>query len=202
LQKELNRIYREKQAQQQQQVPSGSIFSQFGPSLPFPTLPVSASVFPTLIGDPIPLIFSNLSFFVQSNQLLTFFEKYSLEVRRKNQEKQMKKVSKNQKPQRTTVSSSIGVPSSSRKDEDIYPKNPEKQPSSQQLTISMIKEEESFDSISVQSIDTSSSQTHSEQESFEIQSDSSCSTEEEQGDITGILMADRQPESSGRQPES
>jgi hypothetical protein len=126
LQKELDRIHREKQVQQQQQVPSGSIFSQFGPSFPSPTLRVSTSIFPTLIGDPIPLMFSNLFSSVQSNQPLTFFEKYSLEVQRKNQEKQMKKVSKSQKPQRTTVPSSTGVPSNSRKDKDVYRKNPKK----------------------------------------------------------------------------
>jgi hypothetical protein len=60
MQKELDRIHKEKSAQQHQ-VPSGSIFSQFGPSFPSPTLLVSTSVFPTLIGDPIPLMFSNLS---------------------------------------------------------------------------------------------------------------------------------------------
>jgi hypothetical protein len=81
LQKELYRIHREK-AQQQQQVPVGSIYSQFGPSFPSPTF--SNYIFPNLIGEPSPLMLSNISSPVQGTQSLMFFEKYNLEIQMQN----------------------------------------------------------------------------------------------------------------------
>jgi hypothetical protein len=60
----------------------------------------------------------------------------------------------------------------------------------------MLKEDNSSDSISVHLTETNPSQSSSEQESSKTYSNSSWSTEEEQADITGILMADMQPEFS------
>jgi hypothetical protein len=61
----------------------------------------------------------------------------------------------------------------------------------------MLKEDNSSDSISFHSIEANPPQSSSEQESSETHLNSSWSTKKEQADITCILMADQQPESSG-----
>jgi hypothetical protein len=146
-----------------------------------------------MIADPIPLMWSNISSSsIQNTQPLMFFEKYSLEIQKQQQEKQKNKV-KFQKTQKTDSSVTTPSPSSLEKEEDLYPpKNPEKQPSSQQLTITLLKYDGSSDS--VQSPDSIDSQSSFEYESIDTQS--SWSMEEEQVDLTEILMADTQPSTS------
>jgi hypothetical protein len=148
-------------------------------------------------------MWANLSFSpsVQNTQPLTFFEKYSLEIQKQQQEKQKKKVQfKKTKKQKV---SSTGNPSRLPSNEDLYPsknpekqllKIPEKQSSSQQFTIASIQEDVSSDPVSICSTETNESQSLSEQESIETQS--SWSIEEQQADLTEILMANPQPSTS------
>jgi hypothetical protein len=129
--------------------------------------------------------------------LLHFFEKYSLEIQKQYKEKQKKKVEKIKKAPKRGVPTSTDVPSTSTRDEELFPpRKLEKQPSTKQLTIATINKGSSSDSDTSQMSGTNNSITISTQDSSDEYSYISVSfSNSEQADIITILIA-KPPESA------